>query len=201
MKKAVFLALLLIITCFGFSQEFSAFKWHKGFLVTANGDTLRGKIKYDLENNAIQLANNEIIRGYSSFKVFYVEIFDEVLQNYRQFYSIPYKLRSNYEVPVLFEVLYEGGLSLLAREKIVQESATSGNPFWYQGRYMQNAVDYDFFFLTKKGTITYFDGSKNSLLEILVKKRTQVKEFIKTNKLKTDEVEDLIRIISFYNSI
>ena len=175
--------------------------WHKGFLVTASGDTLRGKLKYDLESNSVQIATRERIKGYSSFKIFYFEIFDEVLESYRQFYSIPYKVRSNYEAPVLFELLFEGGLSLLAREKIVQESASSGNPFWSSGNYTRDAINYDFFFLDKKGNITFYSGSRNELLDILTKKRTKIKEYIKSNRLKTNEIQDLIRIISFYNSV
>ncbi len=199
--KRFLIILVVFLPLSTFSQEFSAYKWHNGFLVTADGDTLRGKLKYDLETNSVQIATREIIKGYSSFKIFYFEIFDEVLENYRQFYSIPYQLRSNYEAPVLFELLFEGGLSLLAREKIVKETATSANPFWASGSYARNTVAYDFFFLDKKGNITFYSGSKNELLDILGKKRTKVKEYIKSNKLKSDQVQDLIRITSFYNSI
>lgn len=169
-------------------------------MVNAAGDTIRGKIKYDLERNAVQVATRQNIRVFSSHKVFYFEIFDEVLQAYRQFYSIPYQIRSNYKAPVLFELMFEGGLSLLAREKIVQETVTSG-PYAPSGRFMQNVIDHDFYFLTKKGRIIYFDGTKNGLLEIFGNKRSQVKDFIKTNRLRVDEIEDLIRVTSFYNSI
>lgn len=199
--KMSFTILWLMLSIVGFGQQFSSMKWHKGFLVTTDGDTLRGKVKYDLETNSVQIANREIIKGYSSYKVFHFEIFDEVLQNYRQFYSIPYQIQSNYKAPVLFELVFEGGVSLLAREKIVQETVNTVDPLWPSARYRRNVVDYDFFFLDKKGKITYFDGSRNRLLEIFYGKRSQIKDYIKSNRLKTDEIEDLIRITSFYNSI
>jgi hypothetical protein len=176
-------------------------EWREGFLLIASQDTLRGKIKYDLTGNTVQIATSTRIMALSSYKVFYFEIFDEVYRNYRHFYTIPFKLRSNYEAPVIFEVLFEGPLSLLAREKIVQETINNNSPFLTTPRFTQDALDYDFYFLTKKGRITYYQGSRNELLEIMASKSTQVKEYIKTNRLRTDQVEDLIRITSFYNSI
>jgi len=62
-------------------------------------------------------------------------------------------------------------------------------------------VRYDFFFLTKAGKITQFSGSKKDLLRILAKKKNELQTFIKSNRLKTDELRDLVRIIAFYNSI
>ncbi len=183
------------------AQEFSALRWHEGLLVTADQDTLRGKLKYDLQANTVQISTNTQIKALSSFKVFYFEIYDDVYENYRQFYSIPYQARTGYNAPVLFELLYEGGLSLLAREKIVLSNNSSGNPFWSSAQYPQHKLDYDFFFLDKKGNITYFSGSKNDLYRIMSRKQSDVKNFIKKNRLRTDEMQDLIRITSFYNSI
>ncbi len=183
------------------SQDFSSLRWHEGFLVTADKDTLRGKIKYDLDANTVQISTNRFIKALSSFKVFYFEIYDEVYENYRQFYTIPYKVRPGYTAPVIFELLYEGGLSLMAREKIVQDNSGAGGYFWTSNRFPQHRVDYDYYLLDKRGSMTFYSGGKNELLQILTKKQLQVKNFIKENKLRTDEMQDLIRIISFYNSI
>ena len=49
--------------------------------------------------------------------------------------------------------------------------------------------------------MSYFNGSKKELLNILSKKRNDLQSFIKSNKLKTDELSDLVKIIAFYNSI
>lgn len=193
--------ILAVLWSVSYSQEFPSLTWHEGFLITADQDTIRGKIKYDLEANSVQISNNQILKALSSYKVFYFEIYDEVYENYRQFYSIPYKIRPGYTAPVIFELLYEGGLSLLAREKIVQDNSSTGGYFWTSNRFPQHKLDYDFYFLDKRGNMTYFSGNKNELLQILRSKQSAVKKYMKDNKLRSDEMQDLIRIISFYNSI
>ncbi|MDH5609735.1 MAG: hypothetical protein OEY56_09650, partial [Cyclobacteriaceae bacterium] len=77
---------------FGFTSarcQVSADYWHEGFVVTIDHDTLNGTIKYDLETNMVQINVQNQIRAFSSYKVFYFELFDEVYKNYRQFYTIP----------------------------------------------------------------------------------------------------------------
>lgn len=200
--RRLYYLLFIFLVGVAHGQQFSSEVWHDGFLVTVEGDTLTGSINYDIDANMVQFTDKVSIKAYSSYKVFYFEIFDAIYRSYRQFYTIPYKLRGNYETPVLFELLYEGGLSLLAREKIVQETVTSSNPFWTGGpRIMQNKLKYDFYFLDKKGKIVYFDGNRSELFRIMENKKEKLKEYIKSNHLQTNEVKDLIRITSFYNSI
>ncbi|MFY0685624.1 MAG: hypothetical protein JXQ90_00590 [Cyclobacteriaceae bacterium] len=198
--------LLLTIACLlGVTTsiaQFSKEEWHNGFLVTQEGDTVRGKIKYDMETNSLQMASRGSLKAYSSYNIFFFEIFDEIYKNYRQFYTLPFQYRSNYETPILFEVLYEGELSLLAREKVVRETTSIGsNGFYPNYNVTQNVLQYDFFFVNKSGKITYYQGSKAEILDIMSRKRDQIKKFIKKNRLKTDELKDLIRITSFYSSI
>lgn len=195
------LILFALISTMSFGQ-LSKESWHDGFLVTVEQDTLTGQINYDMETNMVQIARGNSIKAYSAYKAFYFEIFDNVYHSYRQFYTIPYNLKGNYDVPVIFELLYEGGLSLLAREKVIQETVSTSNPFWSAGpRIVQNTIDYNFFFLDKKGNITYFNGSKNELFQIMQSKKEKIKDFIRNNRLQTNELKDLIRITSFYNSI
>ena len=200
--RQISISLLFLISVSVYGQQMSSEVWHDGFLVTVEGDTLTGSINYDIEANMVQFTDKHSIKAFSSYKVFYFEIFDSIYRSYRQFYTVPYRLRGNFETPVLFELLYEGGLSLLAREKIVQETVSTSNPFWSGGpRVVQNRLKYDFYFLDKKGKIIYYDGNRSDLFQIMSDKRDQLKEYIRSNRLQTNEVKDLIRITSFYNSI
>lgn len=198
--KKLFLLILLFGSFITHAQEFSKDVWHDGYLISTDGDTIRGLVKYDMEANIVQVIHRNVVKTYSSHKVFYFEIFDKVVENYRQFYSIPYGVNYNYEIPIIFEVLYEGPLSLLAREAIVQESVSNSSAYW-GGSFTRDKVAYTFYFLDKQGTISYFSGKRNDLYDIMAKRSGDVKSFIKKNRLKTDEVRDLIRITAFYNSI
>lgn len=200
MKKPFFTFLMLGLLGFQLQAQFSKEVFHEGFLVNSEGDTIQGLIKYDLETNIIQLVKNNVVKTFSSHKVFYFEIFDKIVENYRQFYSIPYQVNYNYEIPIIFEVLYEGPVSLLAREAVVQESVNNSSAYW-GGSYMQDKLAFSFYFLDKKGEIDYYNGKKNELYSVLPKHASSLKSFIKKNRLKTDEVRDLIRITAFYNSL
>lgn len=200
--RNLFLAFIFILSVLmKVNAQFSSEEWHKGYLVTTKQDTISGLINYDMEANIVQVSKNENVRAFSSYKVFYFEIFDKIQQNYRQFYTLPYALKTDYETPVIFEVLYEGNLSLLAREKIVQEVANTNSQVWSTVRVMQPKLEYDYYFLSRDGKLNFFNGQKSHLYLLLADKKNEVKRFIKENKLKTNLMRDLIRITSFYNSI
>ncbi len=182
------------------AQQFSSDFWHDGFVVTAKGDTLKGQLKYDMDTNVILLQNTQF-KTLSSFQVFYFNIYDKLVENYRQFYSIPYRLKYDHETPVFFELLFEGPLSLLAREAIVQETVPLGNSVTRGSTVIRNKVELNFFFVDKEGDLASFSGKKSDLYEIMSKKERKVRDFIKGNSLKTDNARDLVRITAFYNSI
>ena len=123
------------------------------------------------------------------------------MNNYRQFYSIPYNVNFDYKIPVFFEVVYEGKLSLLRREQIVVRSVNTSAAYWGGGSVRQNVIEYSYFFLDDKGKITFFNGKKKDLLRFMSKKQNEVRQFIKQNRLETDRSSDLVRITAFYNSI
>lgn len=196
------ISLGLLVAAFHLSgQQFSSEIFHKGFMVTTNKDTVKGDIKYDMEANLLTVVNKGIAKSFSSHKVFYFEIFDNILNNYRQFYAIPYKVNVDYKIPVFFELVYEGKLSLMARERIVSQTVNTTSAYWGGGTAMQLVIEYSYYFMDSKGKITYFSGRKKDLLLFMRKKQTHIKEFIKENKLDTDEMADLVRITAFYNSI
>ena len=193
--------ILVSITSVSFGQRFSSEVFHEGFLVTTQKDTLKAKLKYDLEANVLTAVTKGKTWSFSSQKIFYFEIFDEILENYRQFYSIPYNVNFDYKIPVFFEVVYEGKLSLLRREQIVIRSVNNTTAYWGGGSVRQTVIEYSYYFLDDKGKITFFNGRKKDLFRFMAKKQTEVKQFIKENRLEIDRSSDLVRITAFYNSI
>lgn len=193
--------MLISTLSIGWTQRYSTEVFHSGFLVTAQKDTLKGKIKYDMETNIVSLVKGGKIQTFSSHKIFYFEINDEILNTFRQFYSIPSKVNYDYKIPILFELLYEGPLSLLTREAIVQQNQTAGSPYWGATGTTRTIIEYTFYFLDTKGQIRYFTGKKKDLFLIMRKKQNDVKKFMKDNRLEADDARDLIRITAFYNSI
>lgn len=200
MKRSI----VLIICCFAVfttrGQEFSSELFHEGFLVTNKNDTLRGALKYDMQQNIVHMIDAGKVKTYTSQKIFYFEIYDVTVDNFRQFYSLPYKVGMNYKIPILFELQYEGPLSLMTREAIVQETVPSTGTYW-GGSYTQLRLVYSFFFVDKKGNIVQYLGRKKELFGLMKDKQKYLKEYLKEYKLQVDEIQDLIRITAFYNSI
>jgi hypothetical protein len=112
--SAIILFCLISITAS--AQQFAFELWHEGKLILDSGDTLRGKIKYDLQSDLLQYQTNEQppkLESYTARKVLFFEIFDGTVKRYRIFYSLPYSTAGQYKAPVFFELLEEGKLTVL----------------------------------------------------------------------------------------
>ncbi len=208
MKKLVFLVFL--ISNYSFSQEFPSDIWHNGLLVTNSGDTIEGDLKYDFESQSIQLDDGETLKAFNVNNLFFFEIYDKTIRDYRQFYSLMYEVGYEYSVPVLFEMMIEGKISLLLRERIVAESNQSYFPSYYSYGVMPafsnnygyvNKVKYDYFFLTDDGKIHRFKGKKKEILALMNDKYSLMKEYISKNKISLKKMSDLARVVNYYNLI
>lgn len=199
--RYIFLFVLLLSTFHISAQTFSYEVFHDGFMVTTERDTIKGDLKYDLDANILTVIHKGRTKSFSSHKVFYFEIFDKILNNYRQFYSVPYTVNIGYKIPVFFELVYEGKLSLLTREHIVAQTVNNTSAYWGGGNSTRLVIEYSFYFMDSEGNITFFAGKKKELLNFMNKKQSEIKKFIKDNKLDTDKLADLVRITAFYNSI
>jgi len=193
--------MLIFISVQGMSQQFPSQIWHDGKLVLANEDTIQGQIMYNLDRDIVQVKTSKKIFTFSSSKIFFFEIFDKTVDNYRQFYALPYAIQGTYKTPVLFEVLVEGKITLLARENISYRSAQI-DPYSYRmGSYSKKVLVYDYYFLDSKGKITKYTMKKKDLLDVLSRRYDQMQEYIRVNNLRHDKRNDLIRIISYYNAV
>ncbi len=197
------LMLMVVLAFSAGAQNFPSEVWYEGKVVLVNQETHRGLVKYDLENDIIQVNDNRTIQAFSSKKILYFEIFDEVAEAFRQFYALPYMVSPGYQTPILFEVLHEGApLTLLARENIATETVPQYN--YYYGRsnyYSRYKLVYEFYFLNDKGKIDRYNLKKNGLMNIMDKKSKEVRKFIKENNLRVDRRRDLERITAYYNSL
>ncbi len=203
-QRVTFLVVGLLLAAVGHlnAQYFPSEYWHDGWVVTDEDDTLRGEIKYDLPNDIVQVKGRDRINTYSSRKIVYLEFYDKTTENYRQFYSLPYAVNYDYKVPMLFELLYEGELSLLTRESIIQETVPAMQSYSLNGyNQTRQRLDYSFYFLDKKGNIRLYNGKKPELQDAMRDRWSDVKPFMKKNRLSPDKIRDLVRIVAFYNSV
>lgn len=199
MRALLLMALLMVGTAYGQSnQKFPFEYWHDGKIILENGDTLKGSIKYDLQNDLIQLSSNGKLESYTARKMTYFEIFDQTTRRYRQFYSIPYVTSASYKAPVIFELLTEGKMTLLCRESV--EYRTYSNSFYY-GMSTRLVMVYQYFLLNEDGSIQPFVGKRADLIRLMGNQGTQVEKYIRANKLDITDRNEFTQIVQYYNSL
>ena len=196
----IFIACLLLhFSSSVLGQNFPSEVWHPGTIVLADQDTLKGEVKYDLSSDMVQIEINGRVLTFSAKKLFFFEIDDVTIENYRQFYVLPYEVSYNFKAPVIFEVVIEGRMTLLCREKIVVQN-TRYSPY-ATGTYSRRVLDYDYYVLDENGGIVEMRTKKKDVLTVLKRKEREIKQYISANNLHVDKKTDLARIIAFYNGL
>jgi hypothetical protein len=202
--RSVFILLFIVnlaqgqIQRYPAQQKFAFEFWHEGKAVLEGGDTLRGKLQYSMQSELIQLQYNNKLETFTPRKVVFFEIFDQTIRRYRQFYSLPFALTGQYRAPVFFELLTEGKLTLLSREKLEYKSYSS---FYSYGTTTRLVLTHIYYLLKEDGLIQEFKGKRNDFYELMGSKKEDVREFVKKNKLDFDNEYDIARMIEFYNSL
>lgn len=201
MKRPLLIFLVFLLPLVAKSQTFPSEVWHEGKVALLEEDMVEGLVKYDLENNLVQVNVGNTIQTYSGRKILFFEIFDEAIGAYRTFYALPYQVQSNYETPVLFEVVYEGDLTLLCREYIEQENIPQMGYYSRNNMYTRLRLDFHYYFLNEEGKITQYSLKKKDLLDIMKRHAPEVKQFMKKYRLRYDRREDLARVTAYFNEL
>jgi len=172
--------------------------FHEGALTLQNGDVYKLDMRYDIFGNQVHIKNKGQIFG-----IIYPEkvasiVIDTLKLIYCNYVNSPgdkSKAESNY-----FILKTDGRCSLLARKNIrVQEAEPP--------KVLQDAKPAKFIHTSdtyylrpdKKSAVRV--NSKKDLLNILADKKDELKKFIDSNKLGTKDLEDLVKIVTFYNSL
>ena len=170
-----------------------------------SGETIKGKVKYDLNKESLQVIKDHFVRSYGARKVSSFQIIDEIQKITRTFYALPFSDIDGYENIHFFELLTEGKyLSLMTREEIVQKYHNQNN-FNYTYNSINNQyrleLIYHFYFVNSKGQIKQLNKKKDEILSFMGSKREKIAVFIKTNKLRQEKKSDIIQIVDYYNSL
>jgi hypothetical protein len=191
--------LVFLVTIQAPAQDWPFELWHDGKIALISGDTLKGLIKYDLQQDLVQYNDQKNnVEVFTARKVLFFEIFDATVGKYRNFFALPYAATPGYNTTVFFELLEEGKMTLLAREGLEYRTYSSA---YYYGSYSRLEMVYRYYLLDEKGVITEFKGKKIELLNLMGKKSEDVEKYIKTNRLKIEEKDDFAKVVAYYNSL
>lgn len=211
MKKAAItlcFVFLGLISVFAQNSQFPSQVWHKGNIYLNDGSSLSGLVKYDLDNNLVQL-QNETVDTFTASNVSNFEIFDEIFGGIRRFYSLPYAINGEYETPTFFEVLTEGNdLALLCREYIATDTRGMNNnwgpmgmnPLWGPQNSFGYRLAFNYYFF-KNGRLQRYSLKKKDLFALLPGYDDEMDLFMRKNRLEHDKRGDLLRITAYYNEL
>lgn len=209
MKKTVITLVIVMLSLVSWAQnQFPSQIWHKGNIVLSEGQTISGLVKYDLENNLIQL-QAETVNTFTASNVESFEIFDETYGGIRKFYSLPYALNGNYEAPTFFEVLTQGdNIALLCREYIATDNRGMNswgggmmmNPMWGPGAFAGYRLAFNYYFF-RNGRLEKYSLKKKDLFSMLPGYDDEISLFMRKNRLEHDKRGDLLRITAYYNEL
>lgn len=210
MKKA-FLTLVFLSLAFSSllaQNQFPSQVWHKGNIYFVDGSSTSGMVKYDLDNNVVQL-QSETVNTFTASNVANFEIYDETYGGIRKFYSLPYAQNGDYETPIFFEVLTQGdNIALLCREYIATDNrgmnswggSMAMNPFWGPPMMSGYKLAFNYFFF-KNGKLERYSLKKKDLFSMLPGHDYEIDLFMRKNRLEHDKRGDLLRITAYYNEL
>jgi hypothetical protein len=199
MKIRLTLLMMVLSAQLSCAQQWPFEMWHDGKIVLETGDTLRGQVKYDIQQDLVQFNDQQgVTEAFTPRKVLYFEIFDQTINRYRNFYALPYAAAGSYRTLIFFSLLVEGKMTLLSREAL--EYRTFSSPFYY-GSYTRLVLVYKYFLMEENGMIKEFTGKKGDLLSLMGRKADEVDRYIKSNRLKIEDRFDFARAVAYYNSL
>jgi hypothetical protein len=206
MKSPGLLFLSFFLVNLAFGQQFPSQVWHEGKVQLEEGGELAGKVKYDLDNNLVQITDGRTVDTFSPLQVRSFEIFDEQFGDYRYFYSLPFLGEAIYERPIFFEVLFEGQLTLLAREYIITENGMMRNNPWMMGPgafwWPYQRLSFRYYLVSvRDGKVIEYNQKKKMLMDYMGNRDKEVEEYIRNNNLKTDRRSDLVKIVAYFNGL
>lgn len=185
------------------AQRFAQNYWHDGLVILESGDTLQGKLKFDLENELVQLESRGTLQTLTSRKTLAFQFYDRYEQRDRYFYTLPYSKVSDYKTPTFFELAMQGDpISVLVRESLITQTFVNNNPYTVRAGVpiTRTSIKYDLYFLDPDGDIVSYNGTKKGLLYLLRSRENDIKEFLKENRIRYDSKLDIIKVIQYYNS-
>lgn len=207
-KAVITLAWLVLGTHSLFAQnQFPSQIWHQGRIYGLDGQIYEGLVKYDLENNWVQL-KTETISTFPASNVSHFEIQKETTDGQRSFYSLPYSPTGEMGTPVFFEVLTEGhAIALLCREYIettYRDTGTKGvvgmMPSNGPKTIRNKRVAFNYYFF-KDNDIQKYSLKKKDLFGFLPDHQNDISHFMRKNNLRHDQRADLLQITSYYNEL
>ncbi|GAA4304727.1 hypothetical protein GCM10023183_18260 [Nibribacter koreensis] len=192
-------------------------EWFLGKVYLANGDSVNGKIIYYRTEEIVRVINaNDVAAEYTPKAVSGFEAVDKDGKFRRVFITHRWNFGQDYSdllAPSFFEQITIGKYGLLRKEAIVRKDMLD-NPFYSallggspiepgipRGVVYTDKRQDVFFILMPTGKVKQLRDVKKDLKVVFGKKNRQMRPYIMKNRLKLTRLPDLVKIITYFDSI
>ncbi|MFT7380452.1 MAG: hypothetical protein ACI9Z3_000328 [Roseivirga sp.] len=194
-----------------FAWQFPSEEWHRGEIILNDLSVRKGELKYDLDREAVQIRANNRTETYDASQISSFVFIQKSANALRTFYSVPYKTESGYIRPIFFERFIEGKMTLLGREYVAVTSLNNGltgrsnfrngfnNPNGFNVP-TTTFLAFKLYFANDKGQIFESTGRTKDIVSYFEDNHNELKNFIKKEKLKLDELADVAKLVRHYNN-
>jgi hypothetical protein len=170
-----------------------------GSLTLSTGENIPLNFRYDIFKDEIQFGQkNEI------YALINMESVSSVLIDTLRFVYTWYFKSSGDNGSIgnsWFILKKDGECSLLIKKNLRLQAATPPKPYQEEGSPAKFINTRDTYYLKLMGQSAVKIDSRRDLLDILADKKDELSGFIKAKGLDVKEVDDLVKIVSFYNSL
>ena len=196
----------------GAAQIFPNQQWRPGMAVLTTGDTIKGKIKYNLQEEVIQIENKDKVATFNAAQLTYFEVKPDRLREERVFYSIPLRNKAGYFQPRFYELMSQGEVSLLGREYIAVVTQAGNTSFIrpmnssFASIVMSSAntrkfMAYKLFLANSKGDVIPLGETVKSTVNAFGNNKGNLRKFIKEQEMTLLNVFDFVKLVKYYNQL
>lgn len=168
----------------------------KGTIKLNKSNPIQGDFRYDKYAREIHFKKDDNIYAIAfPKKVEYIQI-DSIKFIHSDFYESDKKPKN--EQGTYFIVKVDGKCKLLVKNNIILKNAKPSNGIIpaMNAKFIPKS---DSYFIKKEEKPAYIIQNEKSIMSILSDKKPEISDFIKTNRLNSKKIEDLMKIVNYYN--
>ncbi len=151
------------------------------------------KLRYNIYENTMEFKHNKVVYAFSNPEI--IEKLTISGNLFIYYYDKIKKKKSSY-----FQVLVSGNCRLLCQKRLKYEPKEGGNGI--EGAKPAQFVNLsDKLFLSIENNPPILIKSKKTIKEVLKKHKTKISNYIKKEKISHRDVDDLTKLIKFYNTL
>ena len=194
------LKLTIVLLFFACALQLKAQIWHAGVLALNNGDHIAGVLNYDFEFNSVQIRYGMGTKTFSASQFYSFQLFETESSSKRDFFVIEYQGENAVRpVPQLFESLYMGKVSLLARSSGLQIPAIALDT--REDSPTSRPGTYGHFLYWIDGRIEKLHGGKNSIIKAFGSDRSRIKKYVNRHNFDPTKRQGILNLVIYFNTV